>query len=218
MIWVVPQLEIFLKSLDQELPTSTKALIFLAEHSVLGCQILAGIIFLVFGVSLGMRRLSNRWGLLFDRLVLIIPLMGPLLKKIALQRFLQIFVSLLERGILLIPSLEIAMKNVSNLFLQDGLMCLRDEILKGVNFSKAWLTSSLSEPLIGRLASTGENTGQLETALRHAMSFLQRDIERLSQKLISLLEPVLLFLIGGIMIWVTSAIFLPLYDQLMSLE
>lgn len=218
MTWVIPQLEVFLRGMHQELPPLTRALMFISRHALVFLEVLAGTLGVVFLSMIGIRRLSHQGAIHLDRWLLCVPLTGRIFKKIALQRFLQIFVSLVDRGIPLLDSLKMAMENVRNLFIRQNLLRLHDEILKGASFSQGWLALPLLEPLIGRLASTGESSGQFAQSLRHGIPFLRRDIEHLSQRLAAVLEPILVLFLGGMMIWIAVAIFLPLYDQGMSLE
>ena len=218
MTWVIPQLEVFLRGMHQELPPLTRALMFISRHALVFLEVLAGTLGVVFLSMIGIRRLSHQGAIRLDRWLLCVPLTGRIFKKIALQRFLQIFVSLVDRGIPLLDSLKMAMENVRNLFIRQNLLRLHDEILKGASFSQGWLALPLLEPLIGRLASTGESSGQFAQSLRHGIPFLRRDIEHLSQRFAAVLEPTLVLFLGGMMIWIAVAIFLPLYDQGMALE
>ena len=218
MTWVVPQMEAFLKSLQQELPTSTRALMFVSQHALFFFEIFSGCLGVGFLTIMGLRRLSYRGMIVFDRWLLSVPLVVEILKKMDLQRFLQILVSLVKREISLPDSLKMAIENIQNLFVRENMIRLQSEILKGVSFSQAWETLPLKERLIGRLARTGESSGQFSSSLGHGIIFLRRDIEYLSQRLVSILEPTLILFLGGVMIWIASSIFLPLYDQMMVLE
>ena len=213
MVWVVPQMELFFRSFQRELPPLTRALIEASRHAPLFLEILGGLLILGLGSFWALRGLSRRGALLIDRWRLLIPGIGDMIKKMELQRFLHVFVPLLKRELPLRECLSLASGVLQNLFLQEAFHELGHKITLGASFSHAWSELPLSEPLIGRLAKTGENSGSLAESLSYSLSFLKRDVEALSQKFASLLEPVLILFLGGLMIWIASALFLPLYDQ-----
>lgn len=212
--WTIPQMAEFFLSLQKELPFSTRFLILISQHSALIVEILSFLLLILVTTILAIRLLSEKGTLKIHHIYLKLPLIGKVTKKVDLHRFLQVFISLFKTNIPLIGALEAATKNVQNLHLQQQLLKVRQDVIKGVSFSQSWQRQKGLDPLIGRLILTGEHTGQLSQTLDHGIRFLKRDIDQFSKQFVKTLEPALIIFLGMILGWIVIAIFLPLYDNM----
>ena len=114
--WTIPQMADFFYSLKEELPFSTQFLILISQHSTIIIQIISFIILIIGFMILSLRFLSTRGTLIIHQIYLKLPLIGKMMKKVDLHRFLQVFISLTKANITLITALESAIKNVQNLY------------------------------------------------------------------------------------------------------
>ena len=216
--WTIPQMAEFFVSLKKELPFSTRFLISVSQHSTFIIYITLSISAALVLIIVLIRVLSAQGTVWIDRVCLNLPMIGKLMKKVDLHRFLQVFISLSKTNIPLISALEGAIKNVKNLYLQQQLSQVRQDVLKGLSFSESWQRQSQLDLIIGRLILTGEYTGQLNQTLSHGIKFLKRDIDQFSQKFTKALEPALIIFLGTILGWIVIAIFLPLYNNMIMIE
>ena len=212
--WTIPQMADFFTSLHKELSFSTRFLFMVSEHSALIMQSILCVIFLLVTTVLSIRFLSSQGTFKIHQIYMGLPALGKIIKKINLHRFLQVFISLIKANISLIDALDAATKNVQNLYLQQQLYQVRQDILNGFSLSESWQRQLTLDPLIGRLILTGEHTGQLSQTLGHGLHFLKRDIDQFSEQFIKTLEPALIIFLGTLLGWIVVAIFLPLYDDM----
>ncbi|MFZ5657481.1 MAG: type II secretion system F family protein [Pseudomonadota bacterium] len=214
MIYLVPQLVTFLQTMGQELPLQTRILIgvsdFLVDwwYLVLGLPVLAGI------ATVQAAKRNREVRLRLDRLLLRLPLLGDIVKKIALARFANTFGLLYGAGITVLDALRHCEAAASNLDVREGIGRARALIAQGVTISEAFATIGLFPPLIIRMLRVGESTGDIDGSLRNVSYFYARDVREAIGRLQSLIEPVLTVVLGAILGWMMLAVLGPIYDTI----
>ena len=156
MGYVVPQIVGFIANLDQELPFYTVALIetseFFKNH---GLHVVLGLVF-IFGVCKGLRHLSAEFRFRTDALMLRMPILGPILRKITIARYSQTFGALFEAGIDVIGSLKASRKTVGNLALSNALESVESYVQAGNPLSDAMNACGEFPSMVIRMVKIGE--------------------------------------------------------------
>ncbi|MFZ5835032.1 MAG: type II secretion system F family protein [Pseudomonadota bacterium] len=214
MSFVVPQITTLLESNGTELPFMTKALIatsnairdywFMLPVLVIGA---------VTAVSFG-RRTSQDFRYQTDYYLLRIPVVGIVLRKIALARFAYMFSTMFRSGIELLTCLDASKRLVNNLAIAEALSVVREGVQSGLGLSIAMRSSGEFPPLVLRMIKVGEDSGNMSDALNNVAEMYNRDVDESVQGMISFIEPALTAVMGGIMAWIAIAVFGPIYDSL----
>jgi len=211
MIFVVPKLTDILRETGQTLPITTQILIgtsdFLSRFWYVVIFLLIGFFaFFRFYTSTGTGRMQ--WDLLKIKL----PIMGKLLQKIYIVRFTQSMGTLLAGGVPLTRSLEIVSGVVGNSVYEELITRTKKEVEDGNPLANLFLESNVFPLMTSHMMSVGEQTGRLEVILGKLTDFYTREIDNLVANLVSLIEPLVMILLGlavGVMV---SAIILPMYN------
>lgn len=209
--YVVPKVTKIFAENQAALPLMTTVLLaisgFMQQYWWL---IVSAIIFAVVGVRLSLRTPAGR--LRFDRYVLAIPYMGSLLKKVALARFARTLATLLNSGIALLQSLDIVKNVVNNSVLSQAIDDARSSIREGQSIAPPLKKSGLFPAMLIHMIAVGEKSGALEQMLSRAADAYDREVESSVAALTSILEPVMILIGGGVVLFIVMAILLPIFE------
>lgn len=218
MIYMVPQLKMFVRNMGQELPTQTKVLFFISDFTVAYWYlVLLGPILASVAVIV-LLRTSPEFRVRFDAAKLNLPIMGDILRKIILSRFANTFALMYASGIPILESIRTTRDVVGNRVIRAGLSRVELLIGEGQNLTSAFHTVGLFPPLVIRMLKVGENTGGLDRALLNVSYFYNRDVKESVEKLQSAIEPLLTLLLGAILGWIMLAVLGPVYDVISKIQ
>ncbi|MDR3220991.1 MAG: type II secretion system F family protein [Candidatus Accumulibacter sp.] len=212
MVYMVPQLKLFVKNMGEALPLQTQALFFvsdlLADYWYLALA-LPIVLAAALKLALDVNPLAR---LHFDGLKLRLPFIGEILRKIVLSRFANTFALLYASGIPIIDAVRATRNVVGNLAVQRGLERVEQLIGEGQNVSAAFQLSGFFPPLVIRMLRVGESSGALDEALGNVCYFYNRDVRESVEKVQQLIEPLLTLLLGCVLGWIMLAVLGPVYD------
>lgn len=218
MIQVVPQLIPFLLEAGGEIPLHTRALIatsnFLGQYWYI-LLIVPVVIYFALG-QLAAKKPEVRMAI--DRFKLRLYIFGPLMLKINLARFSTYFAMMYASGLTVLDSLKISESLVSNAVLSQAIKDVREGIADGIQISESFSSVEVFPPLIIRMLKVGENTGALDEALLNISYFYNREVRENVDKMEAAMSPILTVVLGGIMLWIMSAVLGPIYDSLSKIQ
>jgi len=218
MVYMVPQLKTFVKSMGQTLPLQTQILFFVSDLMVAYWYLVP---ILLIGVTLGLRFLLHTNPLArfrFDGIKLRLPVLGGILRKIVLSRFANTFALLYASGIPILESIRTTQDVVGNLVIRQGLERVEQLIGEGQNVTAAFHSTGFFPPLVIRMLRVGENTGALDDALLNVSYFYNRDVRESVQKMQQLIEPLLTVLMGSVLGWIMLSVLGPVYDVISKIK
>ena len=209
--FVVPKVTRIFADQQQELPLVTRILLGASEVITESWWlILLALIAMVVGGYAFLQRPGGRaW---FDRKLLGLPLVGPLITKVAVARFSSTLATLLGNGIPLLGSLDLAGRVIGNEALRESIETARDAIREGQSVADPLRKSGLFPPLLTRMIAVGERSGELEPMLERVADAYEQDVENSLAGLTAVLEPIMILVMGGVMIFVVLAILLPIFE------
>jgi type IV pilus assembly protein PilC len=218
MIYLVPQLTTFIRSMGSDLPFHTKALIFVSAVFVDYWYILLMLpIGAIIGAVVAVRH-SQAARLLYDTYVLRVWMVGPILHKIILARFVTFFALMYGSGITVLECLRLSEGIVSNLAIAGGLRRAAQLISEGYGITAAFKEVGTFPPLVVRMLKVGESTGALEKALRNAGYFYDRDIHERIEKVQAVIEPIMTVILGLLLGWIMLSVLGPIYDTISKIK
>lgn len=218
MVYLVPQLKLFVKNMGQALPLQTQVLFFVSDMLVgywpvfIALPVL-GIAILQF--LLHSNPLTRVW---FDGVKLRLPVIGEILKKIILSRFAQTFAMLYGAGIPILDSIRATQEIAGNLLIRGALERVEQSIREGQNVAGAFHDIGLFPALIVRMLRVGENSGALEKSLLNVSYFYNRDVKESVERAQAMIEPLLTLVMGLLLGWIMLSVIGPIYDVIAKLK
>ncbi|HJV92868.1 MAG TPA: type II secretion system F family protein [Azonexus sp.] len=218
MIYMVPQLKLFVKNMGQVLPLQTQVLFFVSDLLVNFWYLFLLAPIVAFAVGQFVIRTDPMARLRLDGLKLRLPMVGPILKKIILSRFANTFAMLYASGIPILESIRTTQDIVGNRVVRQALQRVEQSIREGRNVAAAFHDVGLFPPLIVRMLRVGENTGGLDKALLNVSYFYTRDVKESVSKAQALIEPMLTLFMGALLGWIMLSVLGPIYDVISKIK
>ncbi len=212
LVYVVPQVVSVFQQSHQTLPLLTRLLIGLsALVQTLGIYFLIALIAAGFAVRVMLRReaLRYQWHLRLLRL----PIIGRLVRGINTARMSSTLAILVGSGVPLLTALTAAAGVVQNLPMKRALEEASRKVREGASLSRALAVSKLFPPILVHLIASGESSGQLDAMLERASAQQEQEVSGYTSVLTSLLEPVLILVMGGVVLLIVLAILMPIIDM-----
>ena len=172
-------------------------------------HILGGAFFLFIAITFIMGNESTRR--VVDRLALKAPLIGPLLRKTAVARFTRTLGTMVSSGVPIIDALEIVSRTAGNYTIEDAIMFVRDKIAEGQNMVDPLLQTGIFPNMVVQMIGVGESTGALDTMLNKIADFYEDEVDVAVDNLTSLLEPIMMVGLGGVVGGLLIAMYLPIF-------
>ena len=148
----------------------------------------------------------------FHRLTLNLPLMGPVLRKIAVARFTRTLGTLLQSGVPILDALEICAKTAGNVVIESGVLHVRQRISEGRNMAEPLEETKIFPDMVVQMIAVGEQTGALDQMLNKIADFYEEETDIAVAALTSALEPILMVGVGGMVGVVLIAMYLPIFS------
>ncbi|HXH24498.1 MAG TPA: type II secretion system F family protein [Vicinamibacterales bacterium] len=208
---VVPAFSDFYATFDRELPLSTRLIVGFSSGVIdnLGPILLAagaGVAALVVWARSPSRRIQ------LDRLVLELPWAGETIRKFGTSQLARTLATLLGGGLPLVNALEVAGRSLSNRYLASQLDDVRRRVQEGQSLAAALMARGAFPDVAVKMVEVGESTGSLQEMLNSLADFYDEEIETEVGRFITLIEPVLLIVMGAVIAIVVLALYMPLFE------
>jgi len=211
IVWVVPAFSEFYAGFGRELPLSTRAIMtvstFIREQSLLA---VIGVVLVVGGAVLWLRQPGQQSRL--DHLILRIPGVGPMARKFATSQMARTMATLLGGGLPLVNALDIAARSVGNQYIARQLDLVAARVREGESFAAALDARKAFPEVAVKMAEVGEATGALQDMLNTAADFFDEEIATFMERFVTLVEPVLLVIMGIVIGSMLFAVYMPLFQ------
>tara|TARA_B100000029_G_C17061426_1_gene773285 strand:+ start:20 stop:532 length:513 start_codon:yes stop_codon:yes gene_type:complete len=156
--------------------------------------------------------LTDTGRLLKDRILLKVPLFGNLIQQNILSKFGKTFGILISAGVSVMDSMELLIKVVDNRVYELALIDAKNDIENGISISESLRETGIFPPIFIQLLSTGEETGEIDNLSLKASEFYAKQVTAIVDRLTSLIEPMLIILVGGVVGIVIIVTYLPIFN------
>ncbi len=146
------------------------------------------------------------------RIMLNLPIIGPVLRKIAVARFTRTLGTLLSSGVPILDALDIVARTAGNVIIEEAILYTRMRISEGKNMASPLLETNVFPPMVVQMVGVGEQTGALDTMLNKIADFYEEEVDVAVGSLTSLIEPAMMVGIGGTVGVVLVAMYLPIFS------
>lgn len=209
IFFILPKFSTFLREMGADLPLVSRIPIGIAEFSTQNWQImLAVLITSVIAFVLWRRTPGGRLAL--DRFKMRIPLIGTVVRNYAQNRFTRTLATLQAGGIPLVSSLELSARAVGNLVYEEGLLAASEKVRRGQSLWESLDETGLMTDITVQMIKVGESTGMLVEMLTNTSDFVDEEIDAQLQRLVSLVEPLMLIFMAVLVGFMLMAVYMPL--------
>jgi len=211
LIFVIPQFESLFKGFGADLPAFTQAVIDLSrfvQHNGIYIGVVIGIgvyIFIYF------HKRSRKLREFLDRALLNFPIIGPILNKAAIARFARTLSTMFSAGVPLVEALESVAGATGNIVYETAVMKMRDEVATGQRLQRAMENTGLFPNMVVQMIAVGEESGSLDTMSGKVASFYEDDVDNAVDSMSSLLEPLIMAILGVLVGGLVIAMYLPIF-------
>jgi type IV pilus assembly protein PilC len=211
VVRVVPEFSGFYGQFNRELPWITRGIVALSD-TVRSQWLLVAIaaVAIPVGVNAWIRRPGQRER--FDRLILALPGIGPTARKFATSQLARTLATLLGGGIPLVNAIEIASRSISNRSMAASMEQVGRRVREGESFAASMADRGVFPDVAVKMAEVGEATGALQEMLNSLADFYDEEIETDLGRFVTLVEPVLLVIMGFVIAGLLLALYMPLFD------
>ncbi len=211
MIFVVPKFKEMFSSLGGELPAMTRVLIATSEF--MQSYWWVGIIIIVLTIVI-LRQIASteRGKYVLDKFLLSMPVIGELLRRLAVAKFSRTFATLMKSGVPILDAMEIVAKVSGNKVVEQSLLGAKETIKEGQSIATPLEKSKIFPPMVYRMVSVGEQTGELEKMLTKIADFYDEQVNAAIDAMTSMMEPLILVFLGGLIGSIVVSLFLPIFN------
>ncbi len=211
LTFVVPRIAVFLEQAQKKIPLPTHILMVLSRvlSQYWYILVIAGVVMFLL-LRLFIATESGRR--IKDKLLISLPIIGPLFRKTAISRFAITFSTLLKSGLPALKALEIVGKVVDNVVLEETIRQVHDRIIEGADISTPLKQSGVFPPVVGYMIAVGERSGRLEEVLDRIAEAYDEEVELAAQKMMSMLEPIFIVVLAIVVGFIVMSIILPIMD------
>jgi type IV pilus assembly protein PilC len=211
LLFIVPTFEKLYAQLQGELPWLTQLLINVSK----AMRFIAPIgLVAIIGGSFAYKRAkqSERGGLVIDKVKLRAPVFGSLVQKTALSRFSRTFATLLGAGVPILHALEIVSETVGNEVVSRAIKDVQDSVREGESLAGPLAKHAVFPPMVVQMLAVGEETGAIDTMLGKVADFYDQEVEAAVESITSLIEPLLIVVMGGTVGVMVIALYMPMFN------
>lgn len=211
LVKVVPVFQSIFAGMGRELPLLTQSLIdlssFVSNNSlyIVGAMIVAVVALVKFYQT-------DKGRYLFDRMVLKPPVIGPLMRRVAIAKFTRTLSTMISSGVPILDGLEITSRTAGNKIIEKALMETRKNISEGKTIAEPLAATTVFPPMVVQMIAVGEATGSLDSMLTKIADFYDDEVETAVASMTSMLEPLLMVFLGGVVGGMIVAMYLPIFQ------
>ena len=218
ILWkVIPTFASMFEGLGATLPLPTRIVIAMSNWFVrlLPFLVVAG----VAGVFAFRRYYATYGGRrMVDRTILKLPILGILMRKIAVARFCRTLSTLVSSGVPILDGLEITARTSGNAIIEDAIMMVRKGVESGLTIAQPLKESGVFPPMVVQMIGVGEQTGALDAMLSKIADFYEEEVDQAVANLLTLMEPVMILFLGVTVGGIVISMYLPLFDLISKLS
>ncbi|MBZ0158462.1 MAG: type II secretion system F family protein [Alphaproteobacteria bacterium] len=213
MIFVIPIFAKMFGEMGAALPLPTRIVVAISNFlgGIGGAMLFAGIIGTIFGIR--QYRKTEKGHKHTDKIMLKLPVMGDLLKKVAVARFTRTLGTLLNSGVPILDALEICARSSGNKIIEEVVFGVKSEVASGKTVAEPLSKAEVFPPMVVQMINVGESTGALDQMLVKIADFYDDEVDNAVANLTTMLEPMLMVFLGTTIGFIVVALYLPIFKM-----
>ncbi|MBK7877854.1 MAG: type II secretion system F family protein [Planctomycetes bacterium] len=210
IVWIIPKFNDIFRSFKITMPAITQFLLDLSEFTVAYWYLVFGLPLLLFVAHVTMLARSQPYRYRVHKLMLKLPVLGPILNRSLVGAFARTFGTLIQAGVPHLDALAIVRDASRNEVLMEGVESIRKTVREGEGIARPMGETGLFDDLVTNMVDVGEATGELDKMLMKVADAYEQQVERRINAMFKLIEPALLIVVAGFVGFIVVALFLPL--------
>ena len=213
LVFIIPKFKEMYEGFGGSLPALTQFTINLSEFlgSWYGGGVILGVIVITSVTVSTLYKRTEKGKFVIDRMMLKIPKIGDLLRKVSVAKFSRTFGTLLNSGVPILDALDIVAKTSGNKYIEKHLIKSKADIEQGKNIVYPLEKAGVFPPMVTQMISVGEETGALDQMLSKIADFYDDEVDRAVEGLTKMIEPMLMLIVGGSVGFIIIAMYLPIF-------
>ena len=211
LLFVIPQFEALFKDFGADLPAFTQMVIDLSRWLQHNWYIFFGTIAGIFYTFFYFKKRSKAMREWLDRMSLKLPIIGPILYKSAIARFARTLSTMFAAGVPLVEALESVAGATGNIVYEDATLRIRDEVSTGQRLQRSMESTGLFPNMVIQMIAVGEESGSLDQMASKVADFYEADVDAAVDAMSSLLEPLIMAILGVLVGGLVIAMYLPIF-------
>ena len=213
LTWVIPSFQAMFMDFGGEdaLPGITKFVIDVSEGFV-GNLVWIIPMFIAIAVGIGASYRTKGGKEFWHRLLLTVPVLGPVMRKIAVARFTRTLGTLLSSGVPILDAMNVVAKSAGNVIVEKAIIGTAEKIREGRTMAEPLMETKVFPPMVVQMIGVGEQTGALDQMLNKIADFYEDEVDVAVAALTSMLEPIMLVVVGGMVGFILVAMYLPIFS------
>ena len=218
LTFILPKFSEIFAGTGGKLPAFTQALIDISNfiRSPWVIPVIVAVWFIVQSIKQWYQTETGRYTL--DNFMLKVPIFGDITRKVAVARFTRTFGTLIQSGVPIITALEVVKESANNAVLEKVIVEVQKETEEGGEISTQLGKSEIFPPMVTQMVSIGEESGELENMLEKIADFYDTEVDNAVESLTSLMEPIFIVVLGGIVGAIVVAMYLPIFDVIKQIQ
>jgi len=213
LIFVVPQFEELFSNFGADLPAFTRLVVDLSEFMQQYWWVMLGIIIGAVVGFMQTKKRSRNFGRALDRLILKMPIIGIIMHKAAVARYARTLSTMFAAGVPLVEALESVAGATGNVVYSDAVLMIRDSVATGQQLTFAMNQTGLFPNMVEQMVAIGEESGSLDAMLSKVADFYEQEVDDAVDALSSLLEPIIMSVLGILIGSLVVAMYLPIFKM-----
>jgi type IV pilus assembly protein PilC len=213
MIFVIPSFQKMFSGFGAELPLLTQIIVnisaFMRSNIIF---ILAAMFIISFSLKKAYRK-SDKVHHFFDNMFLKMPIFGMLLRKVAVAKFTRTLGTMISSGVPILTSLDIVARTAGNVVIEKAILATRESISQGKTIAEPLMDSGIFPSMVVQMIAVGETTGALDQMLNKIADFYDDEVDTAVSAITSLIEPLLMVFLGGILGTMIVGMYLPIFKM-----
>ncbi|MCW9023701.1 MAG: type II secretion system F family protein [Gammaproteobacteria bacterium] len=213
LIFVIPMFEELFAGFGADLPAMTKFVIELSKvFQSYWWAIIGGIGVVIYSVR-EIKRRSKGFNIFLDKVVLKLPILGPIMRKAAIARYARTLATMFAAGVPLVEAMESVAGAVGNVVYSEAVLRMRDEVSTGTQLNIAMKSSNLFPNMVVQMTAIGEEAGSVDAMLSKVADFYEEEVDNAVDSLSSLLEPIIMAFLGVVIGGLVVAMYMPIFQM-----
>jgi type IV pilus assembly protein PilC len=211
LIFVIPQFESLFKGFGADLPAFTQMVIslsrFVQNNGIFLALVVGGAVYAFMYFKKRSRRLRE----FLDRASLKVPIIGPILNKAAIARYARTLSTMFSAGVPLVEALDSVAGATGNIVYENAVLKMKDEVATGQRLQRAMENTGLFPNMVVQMIAVGEESGSLDAMSGKVATFYEEDVDNAVDSMSSLLEPMIMAILGVLVGGLVIAMYLPIF-------
>ncbi len=212
LVKVIPTFTTMFESMGKELPALTKTVVGVSDWTIENLPTVIGVLIAIVVIFKAVTS-THAGRYYWDAFMLRVPVFGGLIKKAAVAKFTRTLGTLISSGVPILDALEIVARTAGNKVVEKGVMYTRDKISEGKSIASPLMEQPVFPKMVVQMIAVGESTGAMDIMLGKIADFYDDEVDAAVDAITSLIEPLIMVVLGGIIAVVLLAMYLPIFSM-----